>query len=79
MNGPPPDPDELTPAEQRLHEHLELLRQDAPQAPASIVSSVIHSARWQRAIRQPLLAIGTLAGAVGHALRLLVKPPAGRT
>jgi hypothetical protein len=77
VNGPQPHPDELTPAEQRLREHLKLLRDDAPQAPRAVVSRVVRSARWQRAIRQPLLAIGALAGAIGHALRLLFKPPAG--
>ncbi len=77
MNRPEDTPDELSPAEQRLHEHLAVLREDAPPAPTTIVKRVVRSARWQRAIRRPLQAIGALSATVGHALRLLLKPPAG--
>ncbi|MDQ6746243.1 MAG: hypothetical protein M3Z27_09565 [Actinomycetota bacterium] len=79
MNGSRDDREETTAAEQRLGEHLQLLRTDAPQAPALIVGRVIRSARWQRAVRRPLLAIGGLTATVGHALRLLLKPPAGHS
>ncbi len=78
MNRPPDDHDQLSPAEQRLHEHLEVLRQDAPQASDATVSRIVRSARWQQAIRRPLLAIVSLTATIGHALRLLIKPPAGR-
>ncbi len=79
MNGSGDDRDESTAAEQRLGEHLQLLRADAPQAPALIARRVIRSARWQSAVRRPLLAIGGLTATVGHALRLLLKPPAGHS
>ncbi len=72
------DPDELTAAERGLHDHLQLLRQDAPRASAAMVSRVVRSARWQRAIRGPLLAIGALTATVGEALRLLIKAPGER-
>lgn len=78
MNGSEDTSDELTPAERRLHEHLAVLRDDAPQAPPTMVRRVVRSARWQRAIRRPLLAIGALSATVGHALRLLLKPPPGQ-
>lgn len=77
MNPPEDIPDDLTPAEQRLHQHLAVLREDAPPAPTTIVKRVIRSARWQRAIRRPLQAIGALSATVGRGLRLLLKPPAG--
>jgi len=77
MNGPGDTSDYLTPAEQRLYEHLAVLREDAPRAPATIVKRVARSARWQRAIRRPLQAIGALSATVGHALAVLLKPPAG--
>ncbi len=72
------DPDELTAAERGLRDHLQLLRQDAPRASTAIVSRVVRSARWQRAIRRPLLAIGALTATVGEALRLLIKAPGER-
>jgi hypothetical protein len=76
----PEDPaDELTPAERRLNEHLDVLREDAPRAPVQIVPRVIRSARWQRAVRRPLAAIGALVASIGTGLRLLIKPPAGRS
>jgi hypothetical protein len=77
---PPEDPgDELTPAERRLNEHLDILRQDVPRPAVQIVPRVIRSARWQRVIRRPLVAIGALAASIGTGLRLLIKPPPGRS
>lgn len=71
MNGPDEPPDTLTPAERRLDEHMELLRTDAPVPPAPLVARIVHAARWQAAIRRPLVAIGALAGAVADGVRLL--------
>jgi hypothetical protein len=64
-------PDGLTAAERRLGEHLVLLR-DVPDAPASLTRRVVRAAHWQRAVREPLLALGHLAAAVGDALGALL-------
>lgn len=72
MNGPPEPPEALSPAERRLREHLELLRTDLPTPPAPMVAKIVRAARWQRAVRQPLTAIGALAAAVGDGFRLLL-------
>jgi hypothetical protein len=72
MNGPEEPPEALSPAERRLHEHMELLRTEPPVAPAPLVVRIVHAARWQRAIRRPLVAVGALAGAIVDGLRLLL-------
>jgi hypothetical protein len=64
-------PEPVTAAERRLGEHLQLLR-DVPDAPAGLTGRVLRTARWQRAVREPLLAFGHVAAAVGDALRLLL-------
>lgn len=75
MNGH--DDDELAPAEQRPRARRALVREDARRARALIVSRAVRSARWKRAIRRPLAAIRTPTAIGGHALRPLLKPPAG--
>ena len=70
----PDGPDELTAAEHSLTQHMELLRVDPPVAPPTLGSRVARSARWQRAIRRPLLTIGHFAGAIRDGLRLLLMP-----
>lgn len=75
----PDNPSETpSPAERRLGEHLQLLRADAPTPPARMVPSIVRAVRWQRAIRRPLLAVGTLAATVGDAIRLLFRSPTSR-
>ena len=64
-------PEELTPAERRLQEHLVVLR-DAPHPPASLTRKVVRGARWQQAVRSPLLAIGHLSAAAFDAVILLL-------
>ncbi len=64
-------PEELSPAERRLERHLDLLR-DAPDAPASLTEQVLRSARWQKAIRAPLISIAHLAAASIDTVRLLL-------
>jgi hypothetical protein len=71
--------DDLTPAEGRLSEHLELLRANPPTAAPELIGRIIRSVRWQRAIRDPLVLVGAVASAIAESLRLLVKPPAGRS
>jgi hypothetical protein len=63
-------PEELSPAERRLEQHLALLR-DTPEAPASMTVQVLHSARWQHAIRAPLLSVAHLTAAAIDTVLLL--------
>ncbi len=76
-SGEPPE--SLSPAERRLEEHLQLLRADAPSPPAPLVAQIVKTARWQRAVRHPLLAAGAVAAAVGDAIRLLLGTPSNRS
>jgi hypothetical protein len=71
--------DDLSPAEGRLSEHLELLRANPPTAAPDLIARIIRSVRWQRAIRDPLILVGAVASAIGEGLRLFLKPPAGRS
>lgn len=74
MNAGDSTSDDLTPAERRLTQHLELLRASPPDAPA-LVPRVIRGVRWQRAIRDPLVLVGTVAAAVWQGLGLLFQRP----
>jgi hypothetical protein len=65
--------DDLTPAERRLTQHLEVLRTPAPESPPFLVARVIRGVRWQRAIREPLVLVGSVAAAVADSLGLLFK------
>lgn len=77
MNAGDSSSDELTPAERRLTEYLELLRESPPTGAQQLVPSVIRGVRWQRAIREPLVLVGAVATAVLEGLGLLLKPPGG--
>ncbi len=77
MNAGDSSSDELTPAERRLTQYLELLRASPPTDAPQLVPSVIRGVRWQRAIREPLVLVGAVATAVLEGLGLLVKPPGG--
>lgn len=79
MNAGDPPGDELSPAERRLTQHLERLRASPPTAAPQLVARVIRGVRWQRAIREPLVLVGAVATAVLESLRLLFKPPGGRS
>lgn len=73
------DSEELSPAEMRLSQHLVVLN-DNPPRPAPVLTEIIlRAARWQRAVRLPLSAIGALAATVGDGLRLLLGPRRGRS
>jgi hypothetical protein len=71
--------DDLTPAEQRLAQHLQLLRSSPPTATPYLVPRVIRGVRWQRAVRDPLLFVGAVAAALAESLGLLMKPRGGRS
>jgi hypothetical protein len=79
MNGGDSPADELTPAERRLTQHLELLRASPPTDAPELVARVIRGVRWQRAVREPLALVGMVASAVLDSLALLFKPPADRS
>ena len=72
-------PADLTPAERRLAEHLELLRDSPPSATPQLVARVIGGVRWQRAIRDPLLFIGAVAAALVEGASVLLKSSAGES
>lgn len=69
--GPDELAEELSPAERRLEHHLTVLL-DTPDAPASLTGQVLRSARWQQAIRAPLVSVAHLAGAAIDTVRLLL-------
>jgi hypothetical protein len=69
--SPPPE-DDLTPAELRVREFLRGLAADAPVASGQLSAAVVHTARWQRAVRTPLRAAGGLAAAVADGVTLVL-------
>jgi len=77
MSAGDPPADDLSPAERRLTEHLDLLRAYPPAGGPQLVGRVLRGVRWQRAVREPLVLVGAVASAVLDGLGLLFKPPAG--
>lgn len=71
--------EELTPAEVRLGEHLELLRLSPPAAGPEFVPRIIRGVRWQRAIRDPLALVGVVAAALAESLGLLFRSAGDRS
>jgi hypothetical protein len=69
--------EELSPAELRLAEHLELLRASPPNVSPELIGRIIASARWQHAVRDHLVLCGAVAGAVAEGLGLLARASAG--
>jgi hypothetical protein len=62
----------MTPAENRLQEHLGLLREQPPEPSQDLTVRVMRTARWQRAARRPMLLAAELAGAVLDGVSLLL-------
>ncbi len=60
------------PGERRLLGYLEELREDPPASDTTIVRRVNRGARWQRAVRDPLKAVGQLAGALADGVLSLL-------
>lgn len=58
-------------AEQRLDEHLDLLRREESQDSRALAQRVARRARWQRLVRVPLRAAASLLGATVHGLAAL--------
>jgi len=67
-----PDRDEASPATRKLDDYLESLRTDRPSPDPALVPSVVSKARWQRAVRAPLHAVGMLVSALAGGLAILL-------
>ena len=67
-----PEPDEANRASRKLGTYLESLRADQPRPDAGLVPGVVRKARWQRAVRAPLRAVGTLVGALADGLVVIL-------
>jgi hypothetical protein len=63
--------DHLSPAEERLLQHVSALRENAPEPSSALAAAVIRSARWQGAVRPFAQAAGMLIGAMGDSVRTL--------
>ncbi len=79
MTPTEPGSEELSPAERRLGQYLVVLNDDPPRPSPALTEMILRAARWQRALRVPLGAIGQLAATVGDGLRLLLGPRSGRS
>jgi hypothetical protein len=78
VSTPAAPDDELSAAEKRLVEHLEIVRASPPGADRSLVRRVVRRARWQRALREPLKVIGTIAAAMVDSVAGLLGVRRGR-
>ena len=65
------DVPEGEPAERRLAEHLELLRDSPPSPGTSLVPRVVRTARWQSFLRAPLRVVGMIGFAFVQGLTTL--------
>jgi len=66
LDPPPP------PAEARLGQVLQILRDDAPQPTHALAVRVVERARWQGALRSALRVVSQFAGAASGVARLLI-------
>ena len=71
------DAEDLTLAQQRLSEHLELLRSNPPISPPGSIAPILRRARWQAPIRDRLIFMGAVSSAVVESLALLLSAPVG--
>jgi hypothetical protein len=64
-----PDDDDgpLTPAQQRVHELLVPLARQEPEVAPHLVTGVMHTVRWQYAVRGALRVVGSLAAGMAEA------------
>lgn len=67
-----PERDEASPAARALDGYLESLRTDRPTPAPNLVPSVVRKARWQRAVRAPLHAVGALVSALADGLAIML-------
>jgi hypothetical protein len=66
MSEPAPDP-----AEARLGELLQSLREEEPESSHSLALTVVRRARWQARLRGALRTFGQFASAAGDVARML--------
>lgn len=59
------------PAEARLGELLQTLREEQPESSHSLALTVVRRARWQSRLRGALKVVGQFASAAGDVARLL--------
>jgi hypothetical protein len=71
--------EELSLAERRLAQHLELLRASPPTDAPDLVPRVIRGVRWQRAIRDPLVFVGAVVAAIAQSADLLFRRSGGES
>lgn len=76
------DDEPLTPAQRRVAVLISQLRDDRREPPDDLTERVVRTARWQRAVRGTLIAVGQVTGALTDGLALLVdqrgrRPPPG--
>jgi hypothetical protein len=71
MNDTPKGNSE-TAAEQRLLAYLDGLRAHPPRPQANLVAAVMRTARWQAPARPYLAAMGSMAGAFGAGMTVLL-------
>lgn len=74
MSAGEPPAEDLTPAERGLARHLALLREAPVPGGAALVARVVRTARWQEAVREPLMLIGNVAGVLADAMQLVLGP-----
>lgn len=82
MTAHEPPADDLTPAELGLARHLALLQEEPATGGGGLVARVVRAARWQEAVREPLVLVGNVAGILADAVRLVLGPvedPTGPT
>lgn len=60
----------MSPAERQLARHLELLKA-VPDPPPFLTEHVVRTARWQRAVRSPLLTLAHFTSTAAEAIRVL--------
>ncbi len=68
----------LSPAEERVREHLSLLQVDAPTGRELVPAVIVARARWQRAVLAPLRSAGHVLGSVIDGAKLLLRMASGR-
>jgi hypothetical protein len=73
-----PEPDDLSPATLRLEAYLESLRDDPPEPDSHMVPKIVRRARWQRVVRAPLHAAGSLFGAIADGIAVIFGSGTGR-
>ncbi len=69
VGGPPEEP--ISPAHERVQGYLGLLREEPPQPGRELVPATVRRARWQRALRTPLRALGNLLSAMAGGVALI--------